>query len=155
MDFTRAAMSELDEGRSVPLTPLIDVVFLLLIFLLFGDFRHQEGEVSSRIEPTAAAAPAGGGQMLLTLRQDAGGARVQIGRPAGAAPLVTAELDSLDVRSVRRALRDAGVADPSSMSAVIAPQGAVDFRYVMQLWDRCRDMGFNDIGLRAGVGEPR
>jgi biopolymer transport protein ExbD len=143
----------MDQGRSIPLTPLIDVVFLLLIFLLFGDFRHQEGQVSGRVDPPAARS-ADGGSMLLTLRRDAAAVSVRIAAPGGAEPLASADLDGLDPRRLRQALREAGAADPSRTRAVIATEGDIAFRHVMRLWDRCREMGFADIGLAAGGAEP-
>jgi len=44
---------------SAPLTPMIDVVFLLIIFFLFGQFRKLEGEFIARLpqHPGIVAAP--------------------------------------------------------------------------------------------------
>lgn len=149
MNFTRNAIDELHERRGGLLTPLIDVVFLLLIFLLFGDFRTREGQVSSRIEAADGRSSAGrSGRMLLIVRQEAGVASVRMRQPGKPAAIYASGLEELDARTVRRALRAAGVGELSEFSAVIATEGTVDFRHVMRLWDRCRQLGFGDIGLR-------
>ena len=153
MNFTRNAVAELQQRRTAALTPLIDVVFLLLIFLLFGDFRHEEGQVSSRIEAADPGTAAASGRMVMTVRQEAGSASVSIQRPGEPRALYSAGVGELDVREIRRALRAAGVTDPADQAAVIGTEGAVDFRHVMTLWDRCRELGFGDIGLQTTAAE--
>ena len=153
MNFTRNAVTELQQRRTAPLTPLIDVVFLLLIFLLFGDFRHEEGHVASRMEAADTAAAAVSGRIVMTVRQEAGSASVSIRRPGTPRALYSAGLEQFDVREIRRALRAAGITDMGERVAVIGTEGAVDFRHIMTLWDRCRQLGFGDVGLQTGAQE--
>lgn len=149
MNFTKNAINELHERRGGLLTPLIDVVFLLLIFLLFGDFHTQEGHVSSRIEAADGRSSTGcSGRMLLVVRQEAGVASVRMHRPGEPAALYVSGLEQLDAHAVRRALQAVGVGELGDFSAVISTEGTVDFRHVMRLWDRCRQLGFSEIGLR-------
>jgi biopolymer transport protein ExbD len=148
MDFTTAANVGIQRRRAAPLTPLIDVVFLLLIFLLFGDFRHEEGQVSARLSPVGGASGGGSGRVLVTARQEGGAAQVQFRIPEADRVLYAGPLGQMDAAALRGAFRTAGL-QPGRRLAVITTDGPVPFRNVIFLWDRCRELGFADIGLQA------
>jgi biopolymer transport protein ExbD len=121
-------------GRRVSLTPLIDVVFILLVFFMLETTFLREGGVQ-------IAAPAPGGQ-------------------APRAGYLTIELFDMDYvwiddRRVafgqwRESL--AAVAAPGEVSVALRAGGDVSVQRVVELLDTLRDQGFRDVTVGATRG---
>lgn len=117
-------------GRSlISLTPLIDVVFILVIFFMlassFADWRSIE--VAAR--PAAAAGPAGEGALLVEVR--AGGVRL-----SGE----TLTLDRLTAR----------LAEVPERRVLVRPERGVAVQNLVTVLDRISAAGVDDVSLTGG-----
>lgn len=70
-------------ASAVELTPLIDVVLLLLIFFMVSTTFLRQRAIAVALPEAAAALPAGTAAAPLAVEVDAGGATLVAGRPLG------------------------------------------------------------------------
>ena len=119
--------------RGISLTPLIDVVFILLVFFMlassFLDWRH--------ISLQTPAGPAGGSAMT-------GALLVQVGSDSVRLAGESLDLDAL-VERVARQLQD----DPDRR-VLVAPGQGVSLQRAVTVLDRLAAAGATDISLIKG-----
>ncbi len=137
-----------DTGRvaargGIPLS-MIDVVFLLLVFLLLGQFPIAEGLLSM---PLAGRGPAREAQPRRTLW-----IQVEPGSDGGMVYKLndwpaTGSREQLlsDVRDLVR------VTGRDELAVVIGVEGDVPFERLVELWEACREMGIEELALPAGA----
>lgn len=138
MKFQRRRAPEL----SVDLTPLIDVVFLLLIFFMVTTTFVKEGRLSLELpeadtEPTVE--PAEPVQVLVSTEGD----YAVNGRP----------LANRDIATVRTALRDASEGD-ASLPMVITSDGGAPLQAVVRVMDAAGQLGFERIRIATRPAGP-
>jgi biopolymer transport protein ExbD len=121
------------------LTPLIDVVFLLLIFFLvtatFAQSREHAGLPVDLPEGATGESVAAEGQITVHLHEDG---HITVER-AGAETIETT-----DVGDVDRLLREAHQLDPTS-SVYLRGDQAVPYGRVMEVLDHARQVGFRQV----------
>lgn len=126
---------------TVPLS-MIDVVFLLLTFLLLGQFPIAEGLLSMEMAG-AGASVAAPPQRTLWIRVEPG--------PNG--QIVYRLNDWPATESLPQLL--AGISDvarvtgPDELAVVIGVKGDVPFEELVALWDSCRKLGIDRLALPA------
>lgn len=155
----------------IQMTPLIDVVFLLLVFFVWtAGFQVAERLLPSRVStetppPPATAPPAGGTpgdtppatpsvaepappaaadfeRLVVRIERAADGPRWRInGEPLDS---VNAILEKL--RRIATITRDVPV--------ILHPDGDVPLRYVIQIYDAVRSLGFSQVSMAAAVNRP-
>lgn len=128
--------------RRIPLTPLIDVIFILVMFFLlsstFGIWRPLDvalgGGDNSGVSETAAApgAPA----VLISLRAGPGGAQPQLVVNGINVPLnqLAKELDRL--------------AAAGAQAAVLIPDATIDFQQVVRVLDEAKTSRLRRVSLK-------
>jgi len=138
------------DGRlDVKMTPMIDVVFLLLVFFLWtASFQVVEQLLPSNLLATAGA----------SVRTDVEPEQLDFERVVirlrwlGERPVwLINDTPAADVEQVHATLRElAQVARVrSSVPVVIDPDGQVPLAHVIDVYDRARDCGFDRIQLAA------
>lgn len=131
MKFQRRRAPEM----SVDLTPLIDVVFLLLIFFMVTTTFVREGRLSLELpeaDTEAVVEPAEPVQVLVS----AAGDYAVNGRP----------LADRGLGTLRDALRDAS-GDDASLPMVITSDGGAPLQAVVRVMDAAGQLGFERIRI--------
>lgn len=129
-----------DETVEVALAPLIDCVFLLLIFFLVAStLRKPTLELPLQLLTAGAAATTQEQAELLTVQIDAGGVVYFQDRPV--------ELDELGAR-VKAALNDA------TPRVRFLADRTVTYERVMSVLDVLRAHGIQQVGLQAAPRQP-
>ena len=131
MKFQRRRAPEM----SVDLTPLIDVVFLLLIFFMVTTTFVQEGRLSLELpeaDTEAVTEPAEPVQVLVSQEGD----YAVNGRP----------LADRGIDTVRAALRDASN-DDATLPMVITSDGGAPLQAVVRVMDAAGQLGFERIRI--------
>lgn len=129
-----------DETVEVALAPLIDCVFLLLIFFLVAStLRKPTLELPLQLPTAGAAATTQEQAELLTVQIDAGGVVYFQDRPV--------ELDELGAR-VKAALNDA------TPRVRFLADRTVTYERVMSVLDVLRAHGIQQVGLQAAPRQP-
>lgn len=128
--------------RRIPLTPLIDVIFILVMFFLlsstFGIWRPLDvalgGGDTSGVSETAAAQ--GKPAVLINLRAGPGSAQPQLVVNGVNVPLnsLAEELDRL--------------AAAGAQSAVLIPDATIDFQQVVRVLDEAKSSRLKRVGLK-------
>lgn len=130
-----------DAPGGFPLTPMIDMVFLLIIFLLFGTMGIGERQLVASLQPTGRdPIAADDGAAWLTVRRAEGGAveyRVNGGAWVGEAGTAEAEL---------RAALSAG---PPGRRVAVDPLAGVSMQETVDAFMLCRHAGAEDVALRT------
>ncbi len=128
------ALAEQDDGAEIPLTPLIDVVFLLLIFFLVAtsftrreldqkvDLPTAEGGVKSQFNKK---------NLVINIRSD--GTVIIAGR-------------LLNASALPQAVRDWREENPQ-MRVQLRSDGRVEYRQVMAVLGTCRAAGVDKVDL--------
>ena len=128
-------------SRSAVLTSMIDIVFLLMIFFLFGRFRLHEGQLlAGLVRPGQTVAARDEQVIWVTVRRGAGAAEFTVND----APPV-ADARSLAAR-LADTMRDAG---PGRVRLIVDPQPGSQFEDLMTVWDAGLSLGISRIGLHA------
>ena len=123
------------------LTPLIDVVFLLLIFFLVtSEFEEEERRLKIVLPEATSAAPMTGQPREIVIDIDEAGEIYMRGQPLG--------LPELD-----RLLRDAVQNNPTGQaSAVIRADRATSFQPVVSVMDVCNRTGISNYSVTTQEG---
>jgi biopolymer transport protein ExbD len=122
----------LDDKVSMQMTPLIDVVFLLLIFFLVATtFQQAEREMQIALPVAKSAAPLSAMLRELVVNVDAEGTIIVAGRQ-----IETAELEQM--------VREAVAANPEQKVTVRGDRHAA-YGHVVAVLDVCK---------RSGIQEP-
>ena len=117
-----------DETPAIELTPIVDMVFLLLIFFLVATTFHQtERELAIELPEAASSTPISVALRELVVNIDASGAVVVSGRP-------------LEVDALQELVREAVAANPEQKVAVRADQRA-EWSSVVRALDAVRSGG--------------
>ena len=122
---------ELDEGLSIELTPLIDMVFLLLIFFLVATTFHQTEREMQIALPIAESS----GPISTTLREiivnvDADGQIIVSGR-------------HIEAEDLQAMVSEAVTANPEQKVTVRGDRGAA-YGHVVQVLDICKGSGVQE-----------
>lgn len=135
MTFAPSPLSAHDRRRrrvAVSLTPLIDVVFILLVFFMLA----SSFEPRRSIELSATGAAGGGGMngaLLIDLRPD--------GLRLAGAPI---EPEALWTRIAR------SIAETADQRVLVRPAPGVDLQRTVTLLDRLAEIGVREAELMAG-----
>lgn len=132
MKFRRQRRDEL----SVNLTPLIDVVFLLLIFFMVSTSFTKATQLAINLpEAEGQPAPERATKLELVISED--GSFTLNGAPVSSQPI-----------DLRRALRDASN-DNRDIPITIAADGGAAHRYVVTALDAASALGFHQLTIAA------
>lgn len=125
---------------TLSLTPLIDVVFLLLIFFLVtSEFEDEERRLDIVLPNATSAVPMTGKPREIVIDIDADGGVYLRGEPT--------ELDDL------AALLDTAVRrNPTNQSVVIRADRATAFQPVVSVMDLCNRTGVSDYSVTTREG---
>lgn len=121
---------------AINLTPLIDVVFLLLIFFMVSTSFTRHTQLAINL-PEAEGEPAPESLQRLELSIDAAGGYRLNGEPVDG-----------DAQSLRRALRVAA-GDRRDLPLTIAADGAAAHRRVVTALDAASALGFQQLTIAA------
>ena len=132
MRFRRTRSDEL----SINLTPLIDVVFLLLIFFMVSTSFTKATQLAINL-PEAEGQPAPQRASKLELMIAANGAFTLNGKPVSNQPI-----------DLRRALRTEAK-DNRDIPITIAADGAAAHRHVVTALDAASALGFHQLTIAA------
>lgn len=131
MQFRRQAGSEI----SVDITPLIDVVFLLLIFFMVSTTFTKETHISLNLpESSGEQRPEQARQIEIII--DAGGQYVINGR----------SLVSSKIETIKAALEEVSAGD-NSIPMVITADATTPHQAVITAMDAAGQMGFSQLSL--------
>ncbi len=116
------------ESQGMNLTPLIDVVFLLLIFFLVATrFDQEEKELSIRIPDVYKARPLSAGPQELVVNINADGDYIVMGK-------------TIDQRELRTMIGSLTTKNPADMSAVqVRTDMDTKVRYAMAVIGMCEE----------------
>ncbi len=136
----RFGLSQNDDHAAIELTPMIDMVFLLLIFFLVATTFHQEEREMKVALPFAQAA----GPISQTLRQiiinvDEEGAIIVGGR-------------TLDARALRELIEEAVERNPEQKVVVRGDRRTV-YANVVDVLDLCKQAGIQEPFLETVLQE--
>ena len=123
---------------SVPLTPLIDVVFLLLLFFILTTSFSQINFLSVQLPQSSAEGDRA--EPHIKIAVDAMGSHYLEGQPMPA-----------DMRLLRQRLREMLAQRPDAMVTIYA-HALTEHQSVVQLMDLARKQGVRQIGV-ATMGE--
>jgi len=125
----------------VPLS-MIDVVFLLLIFLLLGQFPLAEGLLSMPLAGEGGAAEQLPPTLWIQVMPDGRG---------GCWYLLNDEepTQSADVVLARVRAR-ARIDDAARLAVVVGADEGVPFEKMVELWEGCRGLGVRKLAMPAG-----
>jgi biopolymer transport protein ExbD len=128
---------------NLSLTPLIDVVFLLLIFFLVtSEFEEEERHLDIVLPTATSAAPMVHRPREIVIDVDAAGAIYLRGRP-----VQTEELERILVTAVAE--------NPANQSVVIRADQATTFQPVVTVMDLCNRAGISDYSVTTREGPAR
>ena len=129
---------EPEDAASIELAPIIDMVFLLLIFFLVATTFHQtEREMQIALPAAASAGPISTALREIVINVDAEGAIIVSGRHV--------EPDGL------RAMIEAAVAANPDQKVTVRGDRAVAYASVMQVLDVCKGAGIQEPYLDTAV----
>jgi biopolymer transport protein ExbD len=125
-----------DEDTGIDLTPMLDVVFIMLIFFIVTSSFIKEAGVEIQRPQAETASPQDKGNILIAVTAD--------GR-------VWMDKKVVDVRSVRAHVERMRVDQPDGAVVVQADQDART-GLVVQVMDQARLAGVQDVALAASAG---
>ena len=127
-------------ASTLSLTPLIDVVFLLLIFFLVtSEFEEEERRLDITLPEATSAVPMTGKPREIVVDITDQGTIHLGGRPI--------EIDELE-----RLMRDAVENNPTNQTAVIRADKATSFQPVVSVMDICNRVGIQDYSVTTQEG---
>ena len=125
---------------NLSLTPLIDVVFLLLIFFLVtSEFEEEERRLDITLPSATSARPMIGRVREIVIDVDRDGVIYLGGQAAAPASLE---------KEIRRAVID----NPTNQSVVIRADRAASFQPVVDVMDICNRVGVSDYSVTTLEG---
>ena len=121
------------------LTPLIDVIFLLLIFFMVSTSFVVNREIAIKLPESTSASSESNDQQLIMLINAAGDF------------LVAGNLyQDASVEALAEVLRDqVGVQSTDRVSIRLDVDEATDYRFVIKAMDVCRAAGISDVRLNT------
>ncbi|MAD05841.1 MAG: hypothetical protein CMP86_00345 [Gammaproteobacteria bacterium] len=121
------------------LTPLIDVIFLLLIFFMVSTSLVVNREIAIKLPESTSAERESNDQQLIMLINEAGDF------------LVAGNLyQDASVEALAGVLRDqVGVQSTDRVSIRLDVDEATDYRFVIKAMDVCRAAGISDVRLNT------
>lgn len=120
---------------TLSLTPLIDVVFLLLIFFLVtSEFEDEERRLDIVLPNATSAVPMAGKPREVVVDIDAAGNLYLRGEPT-------------DVQRLDRVLSEAVARNPTNQTVVIRADEATPFQPVVSVMDVCNRTGVSDYSV--------
>ncbi|MEM7251464.1 MAG: biopolymer transporter ExbD [Pseudomonadota bacterium] len=125
------------EDPDINLTPLIDVVFLLLIFFMVSTTFDKASEIAIDL-PKAQTSETKEENDAIEVSVDASGNYYVNGR----------QLVNAQTATIRQALRNAA-GDRTEPRVVINGDGAVDYQAIITLMDAARQLGFARLSFTA------
>jgi biopolymer transport protein ExbD len=127
-------------ASTLSLTPLIDVVFLLLIFFLVtSEFEEEERRLDIVLPTATSATPMTSKPREIVVDIDAGGMVYLGGQPT-----------SLD--ELQRLLQTAVASNPTNQSVVIRADQTTAFQPVVSVMDICNKTGVSDYSVTTQEG---
>jgi len=134
-------------GLDVTMTPMIDVVFLLLIFFVCTtSFRMAEEILPTHLTLSGSTAPERDVDALLDLERVV----VQVQLQERTIRWVIGERPYDRIAQVRDVLAAVAEID-GGVPVILDVQGAVPLQHVVDLYDLCRLLGFTKIRFAASV----
>jgi biopolymer transport protein ExbD len=130
----------IDKGRlggALELTPMIDVVFLLMIFFLVSSKLEEDDRAIDVVLPQAAAAKpltSRPREFIINIDRDGG-------LDAGSRPVSRAELDRL--------LRQAVADNPARQKVTVRADEEVAHKHVVSVMDACVQAGIDDYRVQS------
>lgn len=129
-----------EPAAAIELTPLIDMVFLLLIFFLVATtFRQEEREMQIALPFASSTAPISTMTRELVINVDAEGTIIVGGR-------------RLDREGLRRMITDAVAANPDQKVTVRGDRGTA-YDNVVRVLDTCKATGIQEPYLDTVLPE--
>ena len=125
-----------DEDTGIDLTPMLDVVFIMLIFFIVTSSFIKEAGVEVQRPQAQTASPQDKGNILIAITADG---------------QVWMDKKQVDVRSVRAHVERLRVDQPDGAVVVQADQDART-GLVVQVMDQARLAGVQDVALAASTG---
>ncbi len=127
-------------ASTLSLTPLIDVVFLLLIFFLVtSEFEEEERRLDIVLPSATSAVPMIGKPREIVVDIDAGGSLYLSGQPT-------------DLTELQRLLRVAVASNPTNQTVVIRADASTSFQPVVSVMDMCNKTGVSDYSVTTQEG---
>jgi len=125
-----------DEDTGIDLTPMLDVVFIMLIFFIVTSSFIRESGVEVQRPQAETANPQDKGNILIAVTADG---------------QIWMDKQPVDIRSVRAHVERMRVDQPDGAVVVQADQDART-GLVVQVMDQARLAGVQDVALAAGSG---
>ncbi len=128
--------SEAEEAPEVAMAPLIDCVFLLLIFFLVASTlkkAHREVQIELPDSSAAIKTKLEFDTLVIELTQDGD---------------IYLDGDAMTTRLLRKKLREAAVEGPNRRIRIDADRRTA-FQYIVNLFDLCQFEGLKNVGVRA------
>ncbi|MFI8745172.1 ExbD/TolR family protein [Pseudomonas sp. NPDC077186] len=125
-----------DEDTGIDLTPMLDVVFIMLIFFIVTSSFIRESGVEVQRPQAETASPQDKGNILIAVTADG---------------QIWMDKQPVDIRSVRAHVERMRVDQPEGAVVVQADQEART-GLVVQVMDQARLAGVPDVALAAGSG---
>ncbi|EJO93731.1 biopolymer transport protein ExbD/TolR [Ectopseudomonas mendocina DLHK] len=125
-----------DEDTGIDLTPMLDVVFIMLIFFIVTSSFIRESGVEVQRPQAETANPQDKGNILIAVTADG---------------QIWMDKQSVDIRSVRAHVERMRVDQPEGAVVVQADKDART-GLVVQVMDQARLAGVQDVALAAGSG---
>ncbi|SFM64400.1 ExbD/TolR family protein [Halopseudomonas yangmingensis] len=122
-----------DEEAGIDLTPMLDIVFIMLIFFIVTSSFIKESGITVQTPSASSAAPQTRGNILIAVSANG---EIWIDR------------QTVDVRAVRAAVERMRVDQPDSSVVVQADRDARS-GLVIQVMDQVRMAGVQDVALAA------
>lgn len=127
-------------ASNLSLTPLIDIVFLLLIFFLVtSQFEEEERRLDIVLPSATSASPMVHRVREIVIDVDAAGQLYLRGQPT-------------DMRRLERVLAAAVADNPTNQSVVIRADGSTTFQPVVSVMDLCNRTGIADYSVTTRQG---
>ena len=130
---------ELERGlRQIDITPLIDVVFQLLIFfMLTSSFIMQSG-IKVNLPKAVSAEPSGEKNVIITVSRE---------------NVLYLDRKVLTIRELKETLTNA---QRNNIPVLIMADQHADLGRVVEVWDMARDSGVAEVSIAAtAAGTPR
>jgi len=128
-------------GRGLEMTPMIDIVFLLMIFFLVASKLDEDDRALDVILPQAAAAkPLTSRPREFVVNIDRGG-----NYHAGARPV--------DLEELRRLLVQSAADNPQGQTVVLRADEEVAHKFVVAVMDACVQAGIDDYHVQSASDE--
>jgi biopolymer transport protein ExbD len=128
------------DDANLSLTPLIDVVFLLLIFFLVtSQFENEERRIDIVLPSATSAAPMIGKVREIIIDIDANGSIFMGG-------------ESMTIEIIEGVLNKAVADNPTSQTVVIRADRSSEFQPVVSVMDVCNRTGISDYSVTTQEG---